>query len=329
MSIDALVFTRTKPELDLGEHDVVDIEFVQILAPRPVQPYDWQRLRREPDPSLGWVTDVNCSNSAYQELAALARALGRRCGGGLFWCDLTGEFLAVAGAPPDRRDRRPLRRVLEAAQLGIEDDESDREESVAEAPARSPRLPHTEQWDVGVAQVGDAEAWVRPGLTTMFFVLFEGRRAVVEEIRRLLEQTVDPELLAGTITLEYSSEAPSKWIHRAHRPGASMACVRATANGELSSAQEGDLRACRIFARRVEQLRGAGTKLLLGSTVVLCSSAVWRALGDDIDKVLVEVVEAHRKLDAQAAARAILERAPGATSAAVVVAHYRAPTRAR
>ncbi|MCY1061557.1 hypothetical protein [Nannocystis sp. SCPEA4] len=330
MSIDALVFTRTKPELDVGEHDVVNIEFVQLVAPCRVQAEHWRRIGREPDASLGWVTDVNCSNSAYQELAAFARALARRCGGGLFWCDLTATTREIAGDPADRpRDGRPLHRVLETAQLEIEDDESDWEDPVEEAPAPTPRLPHTEQWDVGVAQFGDAEAWVRPGLTAMFFVLLAGQRVAVEEMRRSLARTIDSALLTGAIGLEYSSESPARWIERVHRPGASMSCVRATANGDLSVAHAGDARAYRIFARKAEPVRAAGTKLLLGSTIVLCSSEVWRALGDDIDEVFVEVVEAHRRLGAQAAARALLQRASDATTAVVVVAHHRSPTRAR
>lgn len=99
MSIDALVFMRTEPMLEIAERDVVEIELMQILAPRRVVPDDWRLIRRAPDASLGWLVDVNCNNRCYEELAAFATALAERCGGGLWWCDRTDKVIDVPSRP--------------------------------------------------------------------------------------------------------------------------------------------------------------------------------------------------------------------------------------
>ena len=326
MSIDALVFTREQPELGLGETDVENIEYVQIVAPRPVRDDDWRVARVSPDPSIGWVTEVNCANSAYAQLGAFSALLARRCGGGLFFCDLTGKTLAITAQTAPPRKSQELRRELKEVQLDADDGALPDAVEVAPAAAAPRELPHLQQWEIGAAARKGAETWVRPGLTTMFFALLEGD---VARMRGLLDSTIEDVGLGPVIGLDRSAESAAEWVERTVSAGESMSCVKAASDGSLSVAHAGESRAYGVFARRAERLAGPAGRLLVGGHLVLCSAPVWRALGERAEAELVEVVEARRFSGAKAIAWTLLDRAPRGESAAVIVARHHAPARQR
>lgn len=293
MSIDAFIFTRTKPDLELGDEQVVNIEYVQILQPRPVEPDDWRRIGRAPDPTMAWLIDVNCSNTAWVKLDMFAQAVARRCGGGLWWCDLTGVVNEIPARPDP--GTWSLRRAAEVAQEQEADwDEADWDDpELTDAPAGnysfsvgpagqftvhgSVSLRESElEWEIGIAKRGSADGWTGTSDSgVQVFALLEGHGAnqvnkyCLGTMRRALDHMRGHDT-SGPIASGYAAESPSAWVQRTHDhavattfkkpllrrrpPGwGTLSIVRAE-GAQLRIAHAGDSRAYLLGPRGAEQL---------------------------------------------------------------------------
>jgi serine/threonine protein phosphatase PrpC len=283
MSVDALVFTRTEPSLDMNPSDVVEVGGVQITAPRRAEPEDWRKVVREPDPSFGWVAEVSCGGRSYEQLGLVAKALARRCGGGLWWSDATGEIAEVRSQPDP--GRWSLRRALEVAtamemdfnEHEWNDDDDGRERGGP--PVLDPKYNLDPRWQIGVARSGHADVWVAAGLAFSYFALLEGHGGqgagsfVVNEMRRALDPASAP-VRRGV--------APSDLIRRVHdemqplyhgdrrtfssatAAYGTLACVRSFGE-KLSVAHVGDSRVYRVSARGTERLTSEQTFAVLAA----------------------------------------------------------------
>ena len=291
MSIDAFVFMRTEPLLDMAAHDVVTIELMQILAPRRVVPDDWRRIGRAPDPSLGWLVDVNCNNRCHEELASFATALAERCGGGLWWCDLTSKVVDVPSRPASGGGS--LRRVLAEVQarggfdhggfdLGPPDLSAWRASQRPRPANLDARYNLDPAWDIAVAKVGTADAWLGIStatafVATSFLALLDGDgpdgigKAAIGTMRRALEHTRG-HTESAPIGAAYAAESPAAWVTRvqAHAaattfkkklfrkppPGWGALALARMERDTIQLACAGDARVYRVSARGVELLAG-------------------------------------------------------------------------
>jgi serine/threonine protein phosphatase PrpC len=293
VSIDAFVFTRTEPDLELGDQQVVTIEYVQILPPRPVQPDDWRRIGRAPDPTMKWLIDVNCSNTAWVKLDMFAQAVARRCGGGLWWCDLTGQINEVPSRPDP--GTWSLRRAAEVAQEQEADwDEAEWDDpELTGAPAGdyaftvgpagqftvhgSVSMRDSElEWEIGIAKRGSADGWTGASESgVQVFALLEGHgdnqvnKYCLGTMRRALDYMREHKT-TNPITPGYAAESPAAWVQRTHdhavattfkkplfrrRPQGwgTLSIVRAEGT-QLRLAHAGDSRAYLLGPRGVETL---------------------------------------------------------------------------